>query len=454
MLEVKQLSVSIDGVKILDGIDLTAKAGQVIVISGKSGSGKSSIIKALNGIFPYHQAAAISGAITLDGASIIDSDIQARSAYLTTVFQNPNNQFYCVDSTDEMAFPLENRNIDRATILATIDEHTKLLNTEHLKDKSLMALSGGQKQLVAITSVSVMNEQIYLLDEPSASLDQQSIEQLAQAIATWKSRGKIVIVAEHRLHYLADIMDELVVIEGGKIVDRASCQLRSLKPTTLAMLRQKHDYKRVDTLQKRPIDGAMLLQDYYYRYKKQPVLNFDLALDDAKISFIIGKNGVGKSTFIHCLCGLNKGFKGKTQLGDLRFSKKGYRHCALVMQDVNHQLFTESVYEEIKMACDDDATIERVLQSLDLTAKKDAHPMSLSGGQKQRVAIGNAWASGKRIVVFDEPTSGLCHSSMTAIKTILENLKENGKKVIVITHDYEFINCFENEEIVEFYKNC
>ncbi len=452
MLEIKHLSLSVDDTKILDDINLTAKPGQLIVISGKSGSGKSTIIKALNGIFPFHQPAQISGDIALNGESILDNDIQARSAYLTTVFQNPNNQFYCINSTDEMAFPLENRNIERQTILATIDEHTKLLNTEHLKDKSLMALSGGQKQLVAITSVSVMNEQIYLLDEPSASLDQQSIEQLAHAISTWKARGKIVIVAEHRLYYLADIMDDLVVIEDGKIVEQASCQLRSLKRTTLPMLCDKNDYKRLNVLEKQSASGNMLLQNYRYSYQKEPVLDFDFAFDDSKITFIVGNNGIGKSTFIHCLCGLNKGFKGSTKLNDLAFRKKGYRHCALVMQDVNHQLFTESVYQEIKMACDDDAKIDEILALLDLLAKKEAHPMSLSGGQKQRVAIGNAWASDKRIIVFDEPTSGLCYASMMAIKSIIETLKAAGKKVIVVTHDYEFINCFENEEIVEFCK--
>ncbi len=452
MLEINNLSLKIDDAVILDNINLTAKPGELIVISGRSGSGKSSLIKALNGIFPFHQNADVQGNILLDGVSIKDSDIQDRSDYLTTVFQNPNNQFYCVDSTDEMAFPLENRNIDRETILKTIDEHTKLLNTVHLKDKSLMALSGGQKQLVAITSVSVMNEQIYLLDEPSASLDQKSIEQLAFAIKKWKERGKIIIIAEHRLYYLKPMMDALIVIDNGKIVDRSSCQLRSLEQITLAMLKAKHSYKRQHAFDKQCPFKQMQFQNYRYSYEKQPVLDFNMSLDDKKITFIIGDNGVGKSTFLHCLCGLNKGFKGTTTLGNLTFKKKGYQHCALVMQDVNHQLFTESVYEEIKMACNDETEIDSILKELDLITKKDAHPMSLSGGQKQRVAIGNAWASHKKIIVFDEPTSGLCYLSMMSIKNILEKLKNDDKKVIVITHDYEFISCFDNEEIVEIYK--
>ncbi len=452
MLEIKDLSLKIDDTIILDNINLSAKPGELIVISGRSGSGKSSLIKVLNGIFPFHQSAVVSGDILLDGNSIIESDIQDRSDYLTTVFQNPNNQFYCVNSTDEMAFPLENRNIDRETILATIDEHTKLLKTTHLKDKFLMALSGGQKQLVAITSVSVMNEQIYLLDEPSASLDQKSIEQLAFAIKKWKERGKIIIIAEHRLYYLKSIMDKLITIDNGQIVERSSCQLRSLEKTTLLKLKEKHNYIRHHAFDKQCPYKKMQFQNYRYSYEKQPVIDFNMSLDDKKITFIIGDNGVGKSTFLHCLCGLKKGFKGTTMLGNLTFKKKGYQHCALVMQDVNHQLFTESVYEEIKMACTDEAEIDSILEELDLVAKKDAHPMSLSGGQKQRVAIGNAWASHKDIIVFDEPTSGLCYASMKSIKNILEKLKNDNKKVIVITHDYEFISCFDNEEIIEIYK--
>ncbi len=451
MLEVKNLSLKIGENLILDNISFKASRGELIVITGKSGCGKSSVIKSINGIFPYHQKADMSGDISLDGSSMMGKDIQERSEFLTTVFQNPNSQFYCVNSTDEIAFPLENRNVDRDTILNTMNEHMEMLNTTHLKDKFLFDLSGGQKQLVAITSVSVMNEDVYLLDEPSASLDQKSIEHLSFVISKWKEMGKIIVIAEHRLYYLKELMDRLIVIEDGKISENYQTPLRSMKPTLLDDLKKKHKYLKQNVLSKSSINNKMDMKNYKYSYDKDIVLDLDMSMDDKKITFIVGRNGIGKSTFINCMCGLNKGFKGTTKIDDVVFTKKGYRHCALVMQDVNHQLFTESVYDEVRLATGDDKKIDYVLDILNLGDKKEAHPMSLSGGQKQRVVVANAWASDKSIIIFDEPTSGLCYSSMKALKLVIESLKNAGKKVIIITHDYEFINCFEDEEIVEFY---
>ncbi len=453
MLEIKDLSLKYNDTAVLNNLNLTASRGELIVITGSSGSGKSSILKAINGIIPYHQKVDISGDILFDGKSIMDKDIQHRSAFLSTVFQNPNNQFYCINSTDEMAFPLENRNVQREVILSKIDEHTKLLHTAHLKDKSLMDLSGGQKQLVAITSVSVLDEDIYLLDEPSASLDAESIQRLAYAIKKWKELGKIIIIAEHRLYFLTDMLDKLLVIEDGKLTENpVTTHLRTKERTTLEDISKNHFYKVQHVFEKKLEKGEITFEGYKYAYDKKPVLDMNMSLSIDKITFIIGKNGVGKSTLMHCLCGLNKGFKGITTIKDLTFKKKGYKHCALVMQDVNYQLFTESVYEEIKLATNDEGKIDNILKLLNLDNKKEDHPMSLSGGQKQRVAIGNAWASDKKIIIFDEPTSGLCYGSMVSIKKILEELKNSGKKVIVITHDYEFINSFREEEIIHMVK--
>ncbi len=234
--------------------------------------------------------------------------------------------------------------------------------------------------------------------------------------------------------------------------DKPTTPLRSLQYTDINKLKEKHKYNKYNSFTKQKLDKHMMMSNYKYSYGKNKVIDLDIAFDDKKITFLIGKNGVGKTTFINCMCGLKKGFKGKTELNNLKFNKKGYKHCSLVMQDVTHQLFTESVYEELKLATDNEKMIADILETLKLTEKKEAHPMSLSGGEKQRVAVANAWASGKEIIIFDEPTSGLCYESMMALKSIVENLKKAGKKIIIVTHDYEFINCFDNEEIVEIYK--
>ena len=191
MLEFKDFGLDYEDVdkksyKILENVNINFEKGSVNVITGESGSGKSSIIKAINGIIPEIDKAKLSGKIELDGKNLVDMTIADRSKFISTVFQNPKNQFYAVNSLDEIAFALENRNVERDEIFQIIDRYSNILGTEKLLDKDLLKLSGGQKQLVAITSVAVLDNDIYVFDEPSASLDKKAIEKLANVIKILK----------------------------------------------------------------------------------------------------------------------------------------------------------------------------------------------------------------------------------------------------------------------------
>ena len=176
MLEIKSLSLSYNESLLLDDINLELQAGELILLSGSSGSGKSSLLKVLNGIIPEISEAKLGGSIYLNSESILDKSIAERSSYISTVFQNPKTQFYCINSTDELAFALENRNLPKQEILDTIDKYTKLLDTDKLMDRDIFTLSGGEKQLLAVTSVACMDNKLYIFDEPSASLDRDSIK--------------------------------------------------------------------------------------------------------------------------------------------------------------------------------------------------------------------------------------------------------------------------------------
>lgn len=157
---------------------------------------------------------------------------------------------------------------------------------------------------------------------------------------------------------------------------------------------------------------------------------------------VIGNNGSGKSTFLRCLCGLEK-----TCIGTLKVSGKIYRGrqltkvCYMVMQDVNHQLFTNSVLSEVLLSMEhpDENEAEKILMSLDLDEYKEKHPMALSGGQKQRVAIASAIAAKAQILLFDEPTSGLDYRHMCEVADLLKKLAVDGKTIFVSTHDPELI---------------
>lgn len=438
MLRVNNLSIKYsvgeegETLKVLDNINFTADKGQVIVITGMSGCGKSSLIKSINGIIPFSQHAEVEGEITLDGISLKNLDIAARSNYVSSVFQNPKTQFFTTKVIDELSFPLENRGVSRDEIMDKIHHYSKILDTESYLESSLFKLSGGEKQLIAICSTATMENQVYIFDEPSSSLDRDSIKRLKQVIATLKSMGKIIIIAEHRLYYLREILDKLVVIEKGRLtayskdddLEKAARDhnLRSLMPIEKSVLKPIKKSMFDNLFQ----ESRLICKDYYCAYGENVVFDMSLSFHPG-INFIIGNNGIGKSTFIRSLSGLNKSkkelnFQGLTMYDDI-IIKKNNRFISLVQQEVDYQLFTDSVKTELETICDDEKRINDLLNYLHLSERAEAHPQSLSGGEKQRLLIGLSLLSDKPIVILDEPTSGLCKTTMELIIRLIHMMK-------------------------------
>lgn len=378
-----------------------------------------------------------------------------RADYISSVFQNPKNQFFATDTTDEIAFGLENRNLPREEILERIKAAADLISTSYLLDRDIFKLSGGEKQLVAITSVLAMDNDIYIFDEPSSSLDTDYIDKLRDILIKLKEMGKIVIIAEHRIYYLTDILDQIHILEDGSmksywqadfdqdLVDKNN--LRTINRISLRPDEKKNIYDKSYNE-----NADLIFKDFTYKYKNGPVIfDMNLSLED-DINFIIGENGIGKTTVLRCICQLNKGFKGKTFIRGKEV-KRASDHIGLVMQDVNYQLFTESVWEEISLASDNNKKKEMTLRKVGLWHKRDDHPQSLSGGEKQRLAIAVAQVSGKELIIFDEPSSGLCRPNMEGMVSFIHQMADNGQKVLIVTHDFELIKeC--GESIIEFLK--
>ncbi|SEK35512.1 energy-coupling factor transport system ATP-binding protein [Streptococcus equinus] len=458
MLKFKHFSLTYDN-PILEDINLSFKPGEISVLTGSSGCGKSSLLKVINGVIPYFQTAKLSGNLTYCGQNMLDLDIAERSQIVASVFQNPKTQFYAVNSTDEMAFALENRNVPAEEIFERINYYTDLLKMQDLLDRDIFTLSGGEKQLLAITSVACMDNDIYLFDEPSSSLDREAISRFKRVLQKLKELGKTIIIAEHRLYYLKDLMDQFILISDNKahvypasVVNDELIQeknLRALTEISKAELVSFCPYQRHSKFALDQVSGKLICQQYSYQHdgKTNKIFDFNLGIDSG-INFIIGKNGIGKTTFLRCLSGLNKKFRGKT-FYDKKRVKPSYKWISEVVQDVNYQLFTESVWSEISLVSDDEFAKKEVLTQFDLIDKMDRHPQSLSGGEKQRLLLSMAKVSDKPIIILDEPTSGLCRGQMINMIDILQQMVQNEKIIIIVTHDYELIkNC--KGKIIEF----
>ena len=434
----------------LEDVSLSVRKGECVLLCGSSGCGKTTVTRLVNGLIPHFYEGECKGSVSVCGMDVRTQELYTVSKRVGSVFQNPRSQFFCLDTTSELAFGCENLGLDADEIADRVSRAVNELELEPLAGRDIFKLSGGEKQRIACGSISAMSPDIFVLDEPTSNLDAISVERLKNVLSLWKSRGKTILIAEHRLYWLKELCDRVVYLDRSKIeMDISMDEFkkfsgRKLRDMGLRTLLAPDEISAgADPYPAKGTD--MLLQNYHFGYDKKPVLELDdMPLPANEIVALTGQNGAGKSTFVRCLCGLEKKFRGRTIIeGRACTPKEMLRRCYLVMQDVNHQLFCESVLDEVLLgAADDAATREKarqLMEKLGVWELRDKHPMALSGGQKQRVAICSAVLAGKDILVFDEPTSGLDYQHMAGTAELFRELRSIGKSIFIITHDNELI---------------
>lgn len=428
--------------------------GECVLLCGASACGKTTAAKCINGLIPHFTQGSMSGAVWLNSEKIADIPSYQLAAHIGSVFQNPKTQFFNLDSGSELVFGMENLGVPADEMHSRAENVTKELEIENLMGRNVFSLSGGEKQLLALASIYAVNPDVYVLDEPTANMDEASMEHLHHILQKLKEKGKTIVISEHRLYFLMDLIDKAVFLEQGVVRQIFTGeQFRKLsEDDRIAMgLRCFERPAKLPRALPEQAKGLLQVKELSVRIGKEQLLqNVSFSAQAGDIIAVTGANGSGKTTLLRTLCGLMKEKSGTVLYDGAVCPPKNRRSlCAMTMQDVAHQLFADSVEAEFSLLnCEiPEEKIKAILKTLGLEECRAHHPMTLSGGQKQRLAIAAASISGKSMMVFDEPTSGLDYGNMCQVSQLIQKLAAD-KIVLIATHDRELVNMLCTKELV------
>ena len=449
MIELQNVSFTYSESKTGGVRDVSFKIGrgECVLLCGASGCGKTTVTRLINGLIPYFFDGSLSGKILVNGRDTQETDIASLSDSIGSVFQNPRTQFFNTDTDSEIVFGLENRGIERKELIDRLNKITKQLHLENLRGRNIFELSGGEKQKIAFSSVYASEPDILVFDEPSSNLDMTSVSELSELIKSAKKAGKTIVIAEHRIQYLMDIADRVIYMKDGAVA--ADMLISGFKAMSESDVREMglrvRRLSEAEAYNEQALCTDLLLsvENIHVRLGERSVLkNLSFQLHGGEIAAVTGVNGAGKTTLARTLCGLQKETEGTIFLNGKTLNGRSRRGKSyMVMQDVGHQLFSDSVISECTLGIKnpDMEEIENTLKSVDLSEYKERHPLSLSGGQMQRLAAAVSRICGKELLIFDEPTSGLDLKSMEEVGALTQMLAAQGKILLIITHDIEFM---------------
>ena len=458
----------------LNKISFHLNSGNFAVLCGATGSGKSTLLRMLKReLSPLGD---VSGNVLFCGKELSALDDRTSAASIGFVMQRPEQQIVTDKVWHELAFGLENLGVKSDEIYRRIAEMASYFGIGDWFDRDTAELSGGQKQLLNLASVLVMQPQLLILDEPTAQLDPIAA---ADFIATLKRLnqdfGLTIIMAEHRLEDVVPICDRLIVMEKGSLIADASPSdavntLKSRPDILCGMPAASRLYAKLSGSGSCPLTvregrsfiesnyenttrglaqasyvhsdkAALEFKDVYFRYTRdgRDILDgLSFKVYSGEIFCILGGNGSGKTTALSAAAGLLRAYSGKiTVLGKKLKDYKNrslYREClAMLPQDVQTVFLKNTVREELE-----ECGAELSQLPYDISHLLDKHPYDLSGGEQQLAALAKVLGAKPKILLLDEPTKGLDAASKLNMMSVMRSLREKGVTIITVTHDVEF----------------
>ena len=472
-LSVQNLSFSYSDKKILDNISFNISKGEFVTLCGKTGCGKTTLLRLLKK--ELQPKGKLSGKILYNNIPLENLNEKDSVRKIGFVMQNPESQIITDKVYHELAFGLESLGLENSVIKRKIAETACYFGIEDLFYKNINELSGGQKQLLNLASITAMNPELMILDEPTAQLDPIARENFFNTLKKLNRDLSItIIITEHTLEDILPISDRLLVLENGKIIyndspekiykiAKTNSYLFKAMPSTVRIstpfLKQNEpcplttksaiqyiaknlNVKPFSIPQKNHSENAILkLKDVSFRYSKDSsdiLHDLSLELFENEILFVLGGNGAGKTTFLNTVAGLLKYRMGSIKLFGKKLSsykdKSLYKNnLALLPQDVKAVFAKDTVREELA-----ETGANPTDYGFNITHLLKKHPYDLSGGEQQLCALIKVLASKPKVLLLDEPTKGADSILKQQIANILLKLKSSGISIIVVSHDIEF----------------
>ena len=470
--------------KAIDHISFDLKPGEMLLIAGSSGCGKTTLARCINGLIPRSYKGERAGKVLLHGRDVSEMQIADVAQTVGTLLQDPERQIVASNVFNEIAFGPENLGLPREEILARVDAATKRLKIEYLLERETFHLSGGEKQKVALAGLLAMNPSILMLDEPLASLDPASAHEALEVFRSLADEGKTVVLIEHRVEdAIVAKPDRLMYLEAGQV--KYLGPITSL-PTVIdhreVKLPAEWVVKRVRQAEKMPpkVEPAareergeplVVFENVDFRYSDESPLilhNVNLQIRRGDLIAVLGPNGAGKSTLVKHAIGLLKPTSGRVLVEGKDTNSMSVAQIAhslgFVFQSPTHMLFAPTVREELEFGPKnleiDSLSIPRLVAesilTMNLKGFEEYPPLGLSFGQQKRTTIAAVLAMQSKIMIMDEPTAGQDYSNYTHFMEALckpsegrrSLVAENFAATLFITHDLDLAVTYANRVLL------